>query len=72
MKEVINSWKLIGLLCLTLGLAPFFPEPHIWGKLKWVTGGAVGMNAMDWFDLVFHGFPFILLLRKMVLSLIKK
>lgn len=68
----MNNWKLIMLLCLTLGLAPFFPEPHVWGKIKWVAGGAVGMNAMDWFDLVFHGFPFILLLRKTILSVIKR
>lgn len=72
MKELLNNWKLIILLCLTLGMAPFFPEPHVWGKLKWVAGGAVGMNAMDWFDLVFHGFPFILLLRKTILSVIKR
>lgn len=72
MKELLNNWKLIILLCLTLGMAPFFPEPHVWGKLKWVAGGAVGMNAMDWFDVVFHGFPFILLLRKTILSVIKR
>ena len=47
---------------LTLGLAPFFPEPHIWGKLKWVAGGANGMEAMDWFDFFFHGAPWIFLL----------
>ncbi len=47
---------------LTLGLAPFVPEPHIWGKLKWVAGGANGMGAMDWFDLFFHGAPWIFLL----------
>ncbi len=72
MKELLNNWKLIILLCLTLGLAPFFPEPHLWGKLKWVAGGAVGMQAMDWFDLMFHGFPFLLLSRKTILFLIKK
>lgn len=72
MKELLNNWKLIIILCLTLGLAPFFPEPHLWGKLKWVADGAFGMNAMDWFDLVFHGVPFLLLLRKTVLSVIKK
>lgn len=49
------------LLCLTLGLAPFFPEPHIAGKLCWVLGGAEGMSPMDWFDLALHGSPFILL-----------
>jgi hypothetical protein len=53
-------------------MAPFFPEPHLWGKLKWVAGGAVGMGAMDWFDLVFHGFPFLLLTRKIILSVFKK
>ena len=47
---------------LTLGLAPFVPEPHIWGKLKWVAGGANGMEAMDWFDFFFHGAPWIFLL----------
>jgi len=72
MKDFLNNWKLIILLCLTLGMAPFFPEPHLWGKLKWVAGGATGMNAMDWFDLVFHGFPFLLLLRKVVITAFKK
>lgn len=72
MKELLSNWKLILLLCLTLGLAPFFPEPHVWGKLKWVAGGAVGMEAMDWFDLLFHGFPFLLLIRTGVLFFLKK
>lgn len=44
---------------LTLGLAPFYPEPHIIGKIRWVAGGAVGMQAMDWFDLVLHGAPWV-------------
>ena len=35
--------------CGTLGLAPFFPEPHIWGKLKWLVGGAEGMQLKDYF-----------------------
>ncbi len=28
-----TSWIVLILLCLTLGLAPFRPEPHIWEKL---------------------------------------
>ncbi|EAR00666.1 hypothetical protein FB2170_16316 [Maribacter sp. HTCC2170] len=68
--EIINNWKLVILLCLTLGLAPFFPEPHIWGKLRWIIGGANGMGPMDWFDVVFHGLPFILLFRLLILKLI--
>jgi len=50
------------LFALTLGLAPFTPEPHIWGKLKWIAGGAVGMKPMDWFDTFLHGFPWVMLL----------
>ncbi|MCM4153877.1 hypothetical protein DHD05_19970 [Arenibacter sp. N53] len=70
--EILNNWKLILLLCLTLGLAPFFPEPHILGKLKWILGGATGMKPMDWFDVVLHGFPFVLLFRILALKVLKK
>ncbi|WP_048330917.1 hypothetical protein [Bizionia psychrotolerans] len=72
MSKILNDWKLLLLLCLTLGLAPFFPEPHIWGKLKWLVGGATGMEPMDWFDLLFHGFPFLLLFRYLVKKNLKK
>jgi len=50
------------LFCLTLGLAPYTPEPHIVGKLRWLWGGAQGMQALDWFDLVIHGFPWAYLI----------
>jgi hypothetical protein len=60
--RLFTDWKFLVLACLTVGLAPFFPEPHIWGKLKWLAGGAVGMQAMDWFDVLLHGLPWILLL----------
>ncbi|GAB4157748.1 MAG: hypothetical protein Tsb0033_10040 [Winogradskyella sp.] len=72
MKKLINDWKLVILLCLTLGLAPFFPEPHIVGKIRWLAGGAVGMSAMDFFDVLLHGFPFVLLIRLMVLKITPK
>jgi len=47
---------------LTLGLAPFQPEPHLLGKLRWLVGGAEGMGAMDWFDLWLHGAPWLWLI----------
>ena len=47
------------ILSLTLGLAPFVPEPHLVGKLRWLAGGAVGMTAGDWFDLLMHGTPWL-------------
>ena len=61
--NVFNNWRLVILLCLTLGLAPFFPEPHLFRKIKWIIGGAEGMKIMDWFDILLHGFPFVLLIR---------
>ena len=72
MKNILNSWSTILILCFTIGLAPFVPEPHVWGKLKWVMGGAVGMQPMDWFDLLIHGFPYVLLLRLIFIKIIKK
>lgn len=47
------------LASLTLGLAPFAPEPHIVGKLRWIAGGAEEMAGMDWFDVALHGAPWI-------------
>ena len=66
--KLTTDWRIIILLCLTLGLAPFFPEPHINGKLRWLFGGAKGMH---YFDLVLHGFPFILLIRLIIIKLKK-
>lgn len=68
-----NNWLLLAIIgCVTLGLAPFAPEPHLFGKIRWVMGGAVGMKPIDWFDLLMHGSPFILLMviliRKYVLK----
>lgn len=67
----LNDWRIIILLCLTLGLAPFFPEPHILGKLRWLAGGANGMAAKDYFDVVLHGFPFVLLIRLIIVKIKK-
>ena len=64
-----NLTKLGFVASLTLGLAPFAPEPHIWGKLKWIAGGAVGMAPMDYFDLVLHGSPWVILIVGVITSL---
>lgn len=66
---------LFAMASLTLGLAPFVPEPHIWGKLKWLMGGGAfsgehPMGAMDWFDLLMHGAPWVLLIISAVLNAI--
>ena len=61
-KNLIFQNPLLWLgLSLTLGLAPFVPEPHVWEKIKWVLDGADGMKLIDWFDLALHGIPWIML-----------
>ncbi len=66
MKELkerkIKALGPIVILCLTLGLAPFTPQPHIWMDLKWVWTGGKGMTFMNWFDLFFHAAPWLWLI----------
>lgn len=53
------------LISLTLGLAPFTPEPHVWEKLKMLAAGEL-TQPIDIFDLVMHGAPWVLLILKLV------
>lgn len=52
-------------LCLTLGLAPFVPEPHLAEKLKMLADGRLS-DPVDIFDLFLHGLPFVLLLLRLL------
>lgn len=65
-----TSWdrlKLPLLASLTLGLAPFSPEPHVVEKLRWlVMEGGVGMAPVDVFDLVMHGAPWVWLMVEVI------
>lgn len=53
------------LACLTLGLAPFLPEPHLWEKLKMLSAGTL-TKPIDIFDLFWHAWPWLLLLAKLI------
>jgi len=65
MENFLNklSWDLLVVACLLLGLAPFFPEPHIVEKLRMLFKGTLS-RPIDWFDLVLHGTPWVLLILK--------
>ena len=58
---------LLLIVCLTLGLAPFLPEPHVWEKLKLLAGGQL-VRPIDIFDLLLHGTPWVLLTLKTTLG----
>jgi uncharacterized membrane protein len=66
-----SGWLII-VACLALGLAPFSPEPHLFGKIKWIMGGANGMQAMDWWDTIMHGVPMIAFVVLLIRQLVKR
>lgn len=57
------SWSIAIIGVLTLGLAPFVPEPHIWEKLKMLAKGTL-TRPIDIFDMWFHAVPWLLLFAK--------
>jgi hypothetical protein len=74
MKSILSvvdqlNWGVVIVLCATLGLAPFSP-PHIVEKLSMLIRGNL-IKPLDWFDLLLHGVPWILLILKIMASVIK-
>jgi len=53
------------MLALTLGLAPFLPEPHVVEKLRMLAMGQLS-RPIDMFDLALHAAPFLLLGLKLL------
>jgi len=63
LAELPLSYAVLG--AATLGLAPFFPEPHIWEKIKMIKAGTL-KRPLDIFDFLMHLAPFLLLAAKLV------
>jgi len=57
--------SLFVLFALTLGLAPFLPEPHLWEKLRMLSSGTLS-RPIDVFDLAWHALPWLLLVLKLL------
>lgn len=53
------------IAALALGLSPFFPEPHLWEKLKMLASGTL-TRPIDIFDLLMHATPVVLLILKLI------
>lgn len=51
---------------VTLGLAPFRPEPHLVEKLRWLVTGHP-FRPIDLFDLALHGSPWLWLVVALAL-----
>ena len=63
-------WSILIFLCLTLGLAPFFP-PHLFEKIKMLIEGQL-VRPIDWFDLVMHAISWISLIIKLLMTVIPR
>ena len=57
--------SLLIVAALTLGLAPFTPEPHVVEKLRMLAYGDLA-RPIDIFDLLLHGTPWLLLFAKLI------
>jgi len=66
MRKLLDKLPLplLVVLCLTLGLAPFTPLPHLLEKLKMLVSGEL-VEPIDIFDLLLHGSPWMLLSLKL-------
>ena len=73
MLELIDKIPLLILvvLALTLGLAPFLPEPHLVEKLRMLRQGTL-TKPLDIFDLVMHATPWVLLILKLLAMALKR
>ena len=73
MKEgLIRMMPMFAVASLTLGLAPFLPEPHIWEKIRWIATGQKMDLPIYYFDLLMHGAPWVLLITSVILKLTSK
>lgn len=53
------------IAALTLGLAPFVPEPHLVEKLRMLFAGTL-KEPIDILDLLMHGTPWVLLIARLI------
>jgi hypothetical protein len=70
MKSLLSYQWLIPI-ALLLGLAPFYPQPHIVEKLKMLSAGTL-KKPIDIFDLFWHAWPFALLAYRIFLDLARQ
>ena len=56
-----NQTLILVAILVFLGLSPI-TEPHIFGKIRWIMGGANGMSTLDWLDVLLHGGSLIIAL----------
>lgn len=62
------GYPLLIPLAMLLGLAPFYPQPHLVEKISMLMAGTLH-RPIDIFDLAWHAWPFGLLAYRITLDL---
>lgn len=65
-----TPWWLLATIAIALALAPF-GDSHLVQKSRMLFGGTL-RRPLDWFDLMFHATPLLLLIAKVILILRKR
>lgn len=64
----LPEYKFLVPVALLLGLAPFYPQPHLVEKVQMLSAGALS-KPLDIFDLLWHAWPFALIACRLVQDL---
>ena len=72
MKYLSKLLPIALIASLTLGLAPFTPQPHVLEKIKWLLEGKKTLAMLDWFDLLMHGTPWVFLVLVLIAKVSEK
>ncbi len=59
------DYRILIPLALFLGLAPFWPQPHLFEKLQMLAAGGL-KRPIDIFDLLWHAWPLALLAYRLI------
>ena len=63
-------YSVLIVIALVLGLAPFFPVPHLYEKLVMLIKGIL-KKPIDIFDLFLHSAPILILILKIARDALK-
>ncbi len=61
-------YTILIIVAVLMALAPFGSTPHLVEKVRMLFGGTL-RRPLDWFDLVLHSAPIVLLVMKGILTL---
>lgn len=50
------------LVCITLGLTPYTPEPHLVTRIRTIMEDPSCMELLQWFDFIMHLLPWMFFL----------